>query len=64
MGNIIMKLENKKHVAMLYLEMPKAFDTVNQEILLLQLRTVWLPWSGRGVVVKQDDRKKPLCTWN
>ena len=62
--NIIMKPENKKHVAVLCLEMPKAFDTGNQEILLLQLRTVRLPWPGRGVAVKLDDRKKPLCTWN
>ena len=32
--NIIMDLENKKHIARLYLDLSKAFDTVNHDILL------------------------------
>ena len=44
--NIIMDLENKKHIAGLYLDLSKAFDTVNHDIYN-RLGCLWQPRTRR-----------------
>ena len=59
--SIYNSIDSKQHCAGVFIDLKKAFDTVNHRLLVEQLSFYWVGRDGKYVVRKLSNEHKTVC---